>query len=223
MKKLLLIFSMAAVIGNVSAQNIQFYIDTNQIFLPDQTNLNRTNFNTGGLNVSVYGSTVANLQSLETAVGQFFISASSGDALAAFGALISDNVFAGPGGGDVWNNIGVSPGTGPFVNYDWVGTLNSLPIGNHPVMLVTTSPVDDLSVSDFIGLVFSTSMVPSLGQSNVGFISGSPDARWDNILIGSSGSLQLAAIPEPSTTAALFGVFSVIFIAIGRRQFKSKN
>jgi hypothetical protein len=220
MKKLLLILSMTAVIGNVSAQNIQFYIDTNQIFLPDQTNLNRTNFNAGALNVSVYGSTVASLQSLVTAVDQFSASASTGDALAAFNTLILDNVFAGPGSGDSWNSIGVSPGTGPFADFDWIGTIDFLPAGNHPVMLVSTNPLENLSVSDFVGLVFSTSVVPTLGLSNVGFISGSQDARWDTILIGSSGSLQLAAIPEPSTTAILVGVFSMFFVAIRRRQLR---
>lgn len=200
--------------GHIHAQSIGFWIESGKVSLPDGTVLGPENFNQGGFNVTVYGSTVSNPGSLQLAVQEFLSSIANGSPVDAFQSFIGESIFAGPVAGDRWSSV---PLQGAL--FDWAGTLTNLPIGNHPVLLITTNPVDSLTIDDFIGLAYASAItVPALGTTNVGFSSGTGvSARWDTVLIGDSSSLVLMQIPEPATVA-LFSGLLMLGVVLWRRR-----
>jgi hypothetical protein len=82
-------------------------------------------------------------------------------------------------------------------------------------MLILTSPLAELTTGDYVGLVASSTLVPDAGSLTVNFTGVN---QWDNLKLGSSGSLVLVAVPEPSTFALLGGVLALGFVMYRRRR-----
>lgn len=94
-----------------------------------------------------------------------------------------------------------------------------------PVMLVTTSSdAGNLTASDEVGLVTSSLDVRpgGLDSGTVGF-EDDGDGTWDTALLGNLGSLQMQAVPEPSTYALLAGFSALGWVALRRRTAKQGN
>lgn len=116
----------------------------------------------------------------------------------------------------------------PTANVDGFGLLNTIAdpnnpfdsgsSGNHAVMIVLegNSSLGGLAVGDSIGVTATSSSTLELGDFTVGFTTGA--GTWDNILVGTSGSLQLASVvPEPSAFALLAGSFGMAWVMVRRR------
>ncbi len=208
--KLALAFCAGAL--SLSGQNIGFWVESDSVFLSGGSVVNRSNAFDGGLNVTVYGGTASSAAAVESTLEQFRLASSPEQKLSDFLAAISSDSFSS------FEPIGLSPGTGPFASYDWIGTRNLLDVGELPVLLVLTQPLDELTVNSSVGLVSASITVPAAGTANIGFNTGTGDARWQTAHIGDLGSLTLTAIPEPSTYAAIFGLLTLGLVVLRRRN-----
>lgn len=200
MKKLLIILGLVMAVTPVIGQTVNFRIDTDavvagaSIIKPD----------TPGATVLSATADAADLAALSftTGDGATFISELQ--------ALATNPIFD-----DAW--VEVPAATGPIGgSNDWNLQRAGMTIGNQPVLLITTAPLGDLVVGDYVGLVSASTPVPSLGAITVSFSSATP---WDNFILGSSGSVSLLQIvPEPAHYAALLGVLGLAFVMWRRRR-----
>jgi len=190
------------------SQGITFRIETSQIFSPTNQNLNRSNYNVDPLNVSVYGTTASSLAAIQSAASTF-LSNNSEEALSTF---FNSSAFSSG-----FNQISVSPGTGPFASLDWNGTVSNLTPGDTPVLVVTSQAIKGLGANDFFGVVATDLTVGALGTDVVGFTTGT--GNWNQQLIGDLGSLTLVSVvPEPSAYAAIAGLLALGWVATRRRK-----
>lgn len=88
-------------------------------------------------------------------------------------------------------------------------------IGDTPLLLISSSDgFNNLTASDQVGLVGSTTEVIELATLSVTFNGGD---QWDTEYLGTLGSLTLQAVPEPSTFALIAGCFGLAFAMVRRR------
>ena len=126
-------------------------------------------------------------------------------------ALADDPMFDDP-----W--VEVPAATGPIAgSNDWNLQRQNLTIGNVPILLITTAPLLELQPGDFVGIVGSTTPVPSTGAVTINF-TGS--FQWDDFVLGEPGSINLAQIPvpEPGTYALVFGLIGLGLVMWRRRR-----
>ena len=126
-------------------------------------------------------------------------------------ALATNDIFDDP-----W--VEVPQAAGPIAaTYDWNLQRQNLTVGNSPVLLILTAPLESLAPGDYVGLVSSSFLVDNLGAITVGFETTTP---WNNFILGSSGSINLVQIPvpEPSHYALFFGVLGLGFVLWRRRK-----
>lgn len=219
MKRLLLLSSLVCVAGSLSAQSITFRVENNFAKVGDlllnSTNFQQSNFFGPGndLNVTVYTATatVDNIMALS------FDTSDPAVFLAQIQALGSAPAFDGASpDSDGWMISGLA--TGPVANNNtWSNQRLNLTVGLHPIMLIATKPLGSLTTSDYVGLVYATTTVQALTARNMGFTT---TPGWDRFILGGEGSFELVQIPEPSTYAALFGIFALAGVMIRRRLRK---
>lgn len=197
---------------SAGAQSIGFWVNTNSIFLDNGQNLNRSNYNQSGLNVTVYGGTVASLANLQTSVLSVSQSVASGaDALSSWSSFLTTGLSTL----NALAPIPVSTGVGPQGPFDWIGTQTGLTPNSIPILVVTTQPIGSLTANDSIGIIAANVAVVDLVQTTVGFTSGA--ARWTTTVVGQAGSLVLMPIPEPATYAWIMGLLAVALVWLRRR------
>lgn len=123
--------------------------------------------------------------------------------------LATDPIFT-----DDWQAVPEALGPVAGAN-DWNSQRLNLTVGNAPVMLFSTSELDSLTSSDHVGFVSSSSIVEALSSKTVTFTGTD---SWDNIILGSSGSFELTAVPEPAHYAAALGLLGLGLVIWRRRR-----
>lgn len=123
--------------------------------------------------------------------------------------LATDPIFT-----DDWQAVPEALGPVASAN-DWNSQRLNLTVGNAPVMLFSTSELDSLTSSDHVGFVSSSSIVEALSSKTVTFTGTD---SWDNIILGSSGSFELTAVPEPAHYAAALGLLGLGLVIWRRRR-----
>ncbi|MCC5839612.1 MAG: PEP-CTERM sorting domain-containing protein [Opitutales bacterium] len=118
-------------------------------------------------------------------------------------------------------DIGTPPAAAPVGAGMLNRTLNPGAADFHAVFIIHDSPTGPagLGAGSNFGVVATSFPSPAGGTVPIGF--NSTLHQWDRFLVGDSGSIQLATvIPEPSTYAALFGIFALAGVMIRRRLRK---
>ncbi len=207
MKKLTNLFLLALTSAvTLNGQNVNFAIENNQLFLADGSVAGRNADNTvdNRSNLTVWaGFAQGNaLTTFESALADYGTSSDAADLNTALDLI-------------TWSSVGL--GSGLFINtrdFNLAGASGAF--GDSALLLVTTaSSFNNLSVSDEVGLLTSTTLVPELGTVTIGFETTS---TWDTSYLGSLGSLQLQAVPEPSAYAAIAGLLALAWVAVRRRS-----
>lgn len=202
---------------SISHGQAAFFRIEDDVVSAGSSSFNDTNYNIDPFNVTVYSATasLATLQSLsfDTENPQAFISQIQ--------ALETANIYQDP--------FQVVPiATGPTLNNNtWNLQRTGLTVGSYPMLLITTSPLSQLSSSDSVGLVYSMSgVIAALTTHTITF--GSATTSWDTAILGNLGPFefapgetslhQLTPIPEPRVYAAVLGFLALGFVAWRRRK-----
>lgn len=209
----------------VLAQTIGFRAEQDAISAGSLA-FNSTNYNDNaeGFNVSLYSTTatLANIQSLSFSQDDPQQLISELQALSSSAAFDGSNPTVSNGWADVTIATTFLQGQG----WAWSLPRANMNPGLHPVLLITTSPLDSLTVSDFVGIVYSSTPVPALGTNNIGF--DTVLSTWDTAILGNLGPVefapeetslhQLTPIPEPRVYAAILGFLALGLVAWRRRK-----
>lgn len=223
MKKLtnIICFVLLLSFSAANGQNITYQVNTDYLKLGDTT-INLSNFNLDGLNVTVYGGTVASVSNLTNHINSGFDKEFGADAQSNLDFVVGlgTSTIFNP---DSWGVINPTSGTGPVGGIaDWSSRRDNLVAGNVPVMLIVTQPLGSLTVNDSWALVYANTVVPAAGSTVIGFTTGTGEARWSqDFIVGDNGSLilqNITPIPEPSTYALLFGIGTLGVILMRRRR-----